>query len=76
MPALTEARLHIAHPGGAASRTFAVSGWPAAWWGFWEPLLRLRDGRGGRMRVRMSLLAAPYGTSFCVTDGIVRRETG
>ena len=62
---LTESRLHLAHPGGAVSRTFAVVGWPAAaWWGFWQPLLRLRDGRGGRMRVRVSLLAAPFATSF------------
>jgi hypothetical protein len=62
--ALTEAPLHLDH-GGAVSRSYAVSDWPAAaWWGFWQPLLRLRDGNGRPVRVRIALLATPHPTSF------------
>jgi len=44
MAPLTEAPLHLDH-GGGFSRTYAVADWPAAaWWGFWKPLLSLRDG--------------------------------
>jgi hypothetical protein len=64
MPTVTERPLHLDH-GGAVSRTYAVADWPAAaWWGFWQPLLRLRDARGRPLRVRIALHAQPYPTSF------------
>jgi hypothetical protein len=64
MATLTEAPLHLDH-GGSVSRTYAVADWPAAaWWGFWQPLLRLRNGQGQPLRVRVAVVAAPHPTTF------------
>lgn len=61
---IAERPQHLDH-GGAVSRTYAVADWPAAaWWGFWQPLLRVRDARGRPLRVRVALHAQPYPTSF------------
>ena len=77
MPTIIERPRHLEHGGqGAApqdprlgvvraTRTYAVAEWPAAaWWGFWQPLLRLRNARGRTLRVRIAIHAQPYPTSF------------
>lgn len=66
VPRLTERPDHLLHgDGGTVSRTYAVSNWPGAvHWGFWTPLLRLRDAGGRRLSVRVALQATPYATTF------------
>lgn len=70
MPPIIERPRHLEHGGkdsapARATRTYAIAEWPAAaWWGFWQPLLRLRTAYGRALRVRIALHAHPYPTSF------------